>query len=520
MPRHSHRLIRKIQLLAALTVMTIVPVSAERATAIEDREPRLPAIPCTALEQIAIADTVITRAVKIAANGSVPAYCRVLASVAPETDIEVRLPDTWQERLLHLGGSGFDGVIPNLNLNGAQLAQGYALAGSNGGHRDPTGGPTRFLNNPVLIEDYAHAAIGKTVRAAKAVIQAYYGQDARYAYFAGCSNGGRGAFNAASKYADDYDGVIAGAPSRNVPGLISGWVRAALLTPPSAAKMALMYRAELALCDGHDGLADGIISNPGRCRFDPAALRCAGEVDDGTCLTDAEIHAVNTIRSDVRLANGRTVYSRLGLGNPATGFGVFMPLGPPGAPTVASFGGAHLKFIVYGDPAYDPADYQVDRDLRAVTNVIEGEYDFSANTAPLATYLRSGKKMIVWHGTEDTAVSHLDTIRAYDRMADAAGKHAENARLYTPPGVLHCGGGPGADRFDLVGALTDWVENDRAPATLAASKRDATGNVLFTRPLCEYPRYPRYLGFGDRNDASGFHCVAPGPPHGRHHNEQ
>ena len=61
-------------------------------------------------------------------------------------------------------------TIPNLNLNRAQLQQGYVLTASNGGHRDPTGGPTRFLNNPTLVEDYAHGAIGKTVQFAKAII--------------------------------------------------------------------------------------------------------------------------------------------------------------------------------------------------------------------------------------------------------------------------------------------------------------------------------------------------------------
>ena len=511
MQRHSGRLTKKVWAVAVAILMTVLTNSTGRATGIEQREPQLPAIPCTALGQLMIPDGVITSAVNVAASGSVPAYCRVLATAAPETDIEVRLPWNWQQRLLHLGGSGLDGVIPNLNVNGAQLAAGYALAASNGGHRDPTGGPTRFLNNPILIEDYAHAAIGKTVRFAKAVIQAYYGEGAAYAYFAGCSNGGRGAFNAAAKYPDEYDGVIAGAPSRNTTGVISGWVRAALLTPPSAAKMASMYGAQLAQCDAIDGLADGVISNPRACRFDPATIACPAGVNTDSCLTEAEIEAVNTIRSDVELDNGKLVYARLGLGNPSRGFGVFMPLGPPGSPTIASFGAAFLQYIVYSDPAYDPATYDVDRDLRTVVRVIEGVYDFSADTVALAKYLRSGKKMIVWHGTEDTADSHLDTIRTYEMMADAAREGAENARLYTPPGVLHCGRGSGADSFDVLGAITGWVENGRAPRTLLAAKVNSTGSVLFTRPLCEYPQYPRYVGYGDPNDASNFQCVRPKP---------
>jgi feruloyl esterase len=486
-----------------ITIATLIVTLVSRADAGE------PGPSCAALAKIALPDTVVTSAAVVAAQGARPAYCKVLGTVAPETDIELRLPAAWQRRLLHLGGGGLDGSIPNLDLNNVELQQGYALVASNGGHRDPTGGPTRFLNQPALIEDYAHGAIGKTVLFAKAIIRIYYGDSPRYSYFAGCSNGGRGAFNAAAKYADEYDGVIAGAPTLNMAGLISGWVRAALLTAPSGAKMASMYRAELAQCDAIDGVADGVISNPRACRFDPATIACPAGVNNDSCLTEAEIHAVNTIRSDVELDNGKLVYTRLGLGNPARGFGVFQPLGPPGSPTVASFGVAMLQYIVYSDPAYDPATYDVDRDLRSVVNVVEGVYDFSADMTALAKYLRAGKRMIVWHGTEDMALSHMDTIRTFQRMADRAGHGAENARLYTPPGVLHCGGGPGADRFDAVGALSRWVENGSAPRTLLATKVNSTGNVLFTRPLCEYPRYPRYVGHGDPADASSFECVRP-----------
>jgi hypothetical protein len=185
-----------------------------------------------------------------------------------------------------------------------------------------------------------------------------------------------------------------------------------------------------------------------------------------------------------------------------------MPLGGPGSPTVADFlNSTFLPYIVFSDPSYSTDTYDVDTDLRTVLNVIEGDFDFSVNTRPLAEYLRSGKKIIVWHGADDTLVSHLDTVRSYRRMVDAAGRHAENARLYTPPGVEHCGGGPGASAFDLLTALTRWVEKARAPHTPTASKLDADGNVVFTRPLCESSEYPHYVGHGNPNDVRSFRCV-------------
>jgi feruloyl esterase len=465
---------------------------------------------CTSLSTLSLPDTVVTAATLIPATGSLPAYCRVLATVLPETDIEVRLPDAWQARLLHLGGAGLDGAIPNLDASNSRLRQGYALAASNGGHRDPTRGPTRFLGDPTLIDDYAHGAIAKTVVFSKAIIQAYYGERPTYSYFEGCSSGGRSAFNAAAKYASEYDGIVAAAPTRNMVGAISAWADASQQHAPSVAKLTFMYQAQVAHCDAQDGLLDGIIGNAAQCRFDVATLRCPEGVDTDSCLTDDEIGAVTAIRNPLTSANRNTVYPGFGIGNPGTGFGVFMPVGPPGSPTFSSFlSSAFLSFIVYGDPSYDPATFDVVDDAAAIENVLEQVYDFSAEALPLARYLRSGKKLIVWHGAEDTLLSHLDSIRSFEEMVSAAGSYRENARLYVPPGVNHCFGGPGADRFDMVGALSAWVESGDPPDTLSASKVDAAGNVLFTRPLCEYPRYPRYIG-GPPTDASSFRCVGPG----------
>ena len=60
---------------------------------------------------------VITGATMVPASATLPAYCRVTATVGkktdtnPQMDIEVWLPETWHKRLLHIGGGGFDGVM-------------------------------------------------------------------------------------------------------------------------------------------------------------------------------------------------------------------------------------------------------------------------------------------------------------------------------------------------------------------------------------------------------------------------
>jgi len=47
---------------------------------------------------------------------------------------------------------------------------------------------------------------------------------------------------------------------------------------------------------------------------------------------------------------------------------------------------------------------------------------------------------------------------------------ADFFRFYTVPGMFHCNGGVGCDRFDMLGPLVEWVEQGKAPERIVASK--------------------------------------------------
>jgi Tannase and feruloyl esterase len=54
--------------------------------------------------------------------------------------------------------------------------------------------------------------------------------------------------------------------------------------------------------------------------------------------------------------------------------------------------------------------------------------------------------------------------------------------------------------------LRSWVEDGKAPETLAAARRDQSGAITESRPLCQYPLVAKYKGSGSTDDAANFVC--------------
>jgi hypothetical protein len=474
--------------------------------------------PCSSLTSLSIPNTTITSATMVAAIGSTPAYCNVLATVAPQTDIQVQLPTKWKQRYLHLGGAGFDGRIAtnapasyNVNL----LAEGYAIGASNGGHRAAQYPGATFAANQQLVLAYAYTAIGDTDTVARAVIQAYYGKPASYRYFDGCSNGGKNASVAASKFRKDYDGVIGGdgvwghADERvgggDMAGLTAVWARVVNVTStvnPATfpAKLTALYNAQVAKCDALDGITDGIISNPGKCHIDPTALACAASVDTPSCLTPTEVTAVKTLQSDLVL-NHEVIGAPYGLGNLVSGLSAVLGGGQ-------ALGQGFLA-MAYNNPAFSISDFNLQRDFSWISNQFGMVDDMTGPLHGVARYVSEGGKLIVWTGGEDPLVPAAGSVRFVERLREVVdGKGGDSVRLYTLPGVNHCGGGPGADTIDLLTPISNWVENGVPPKNLIASKLNAAGTVTFTRPLCTFPHWAKYTG-GNGNSASSFACVKP-----------
>lgn len=439
-----------------------------------------------------------------AALENLPAFCRVVAVLRPSPQsqirIEVWLPRDWNGKFMGVGNGGFSGSISYVALADA-LRRGYATASTDTGHEGASG---RFaLGQPQKVIDFGYRAVHEMTVAARQLVSDYYGRTAQHAYWVGCSAGGRQGLQSAQRYPEDYDGIIAGAPALDWTGRASSALRVAQAVRANpdgfldARAMSLLHQAVLATCDANDGLADGVIESPPRCRFDPQVAQCKGA--DRNCLTSGQVHSARAIyESPLNTTTGRAI----------TGLYPGSELG------WATWGGRqpfatamdHFRYVVYGDPRWSLQQFRFDRDAPLAEKQDGGV--INALNPDLSRFFARGGRLLQYHGWSDPQISPGVSPQYYEAVVariDGAERIRESYRLFMVPGMAHCGGGEGASSFDMVPALERWVEGNEAPEEIIA-QRQRNGAVDRTRRLCAWPRVARYVGSGDPDAASSFRC--------------
>lgn len=469
----------------------------------------------------------------VPATGVVPEYCKVSIAMDSSLNVEMRIPNRWNGKLHYGGGGGFNGFIQtvydaagggntdadNHGLNLAALRLGYINISSDGGHRGVIAGAEAVdaswvPGNPTAESLYAGAAIPAVMAGSVGLIGKVFGAPPTRSYFEGCSNGGREALISAQRYPDLFDGIVSRAPASNYVASVGAFqanMKATVLDPAlnfTAAKVQLLSSTVLAACDGLDGVADGVVSNPAACPVSAATirsqLRCTGGADLGNaCLSDAQLTVVDTWNSSKTFAGKYT---------------------SPGWPLTGNesaadnwdgwlFGGKQFAFqygAISGFIQKDPSTLPLPPAGPAAVTTLFFDFDAPANAGALAgfsstgdalnadlrKFAASGRKLLLWHGSADPALSVRGTTAYYQSVVSTVGGQAQAdafTRYYVAPGVNHCHGGVGADRSDLLSALDSWVSSGSAPGSLSAS-RQAAGVTELTRPLCPFPQYPRYIG--------------------------
>lgn len=483
---------------------------------------------CASLSALKLEDTTITRAEVVAAGtfalppggggppgaaasfADLPAFCRVSATLKPSPDsdikVEVWLPlEGWNRKFQAVGNGGWLGAVIYPAL-GAAVRRGYAAASTDTGHAGGVMDASFGLGHPEKVTDFAWRAVHLMTVRAKEVVKAFYGDPAKLSYWNGCSSGGKQGLKEAQRFPEDFDGIVAGAPANNWTHLTAAsvWVGFAVLKEPSAyippPKYGLIHEAALSACDGGDGVKDGVIDDPRQCRFDPAVLLCK-DADGPNCLTAGQVASVKKIYGPATFSDGRPFFPGLEPGS-ELGWG-FLAAGPE--PT--AIGSTHYRYLVHADPQWNPRTMDFDKDVPLADQKDQGT--IAAIDPNLRPFKGRGGKLILYHGWADALIVPRNSIDYYDSVVKemgGLGPTQDFARLFMAPGVGHCGGGPGPDQFDALGALEAWVEKGQAPEVLIASRR-ANGVVDRSRPLCAYPKRAKWKGTGSTDEATNFTCV-------------
>jgi feruloyl esterase len=499
---------------------------------------------CEALASLSLPNTTITLAKSMPAGAftppnpgpnaraidDLPAFCQVHGVLKP-TDVsaihfEVWLPiANWNGRFQVVGNGGLAGTI-SYPAMAAALRNGFATASTDTGHT--TSEPRAWLQDRERLIDYSYRGVHLTTVNGKSIVNAYYSQQAKYAYYSGCSTGGKQGLMEAQRYPADFDGIIAGDAAnfwthQMASEVWNGVVTSSPETNLPKEKLQLLQDAALAACDALDGATDGLVSDPARCHFDPGKLQCNG-ADSASCLTAAQVDAV------------RKIYS--GPVNPRTGKKVYAGMYPGGemgwaagvvinrAKTSGVSSNDFWAYAFFHNPEWQFRTLDFDKDLALVDEKL-GPL-MNATDANLEEFRRLGHKLIYYHGAADPLIPAQNGIDYYDSVV-AAQKGLERTqgfyRAFLVPGLYHCAGGPGPTAFgtsqpappsqldadhDITSSIERWVEKGTAPDKIIATKyvdNTPSKGVALQRPLCAYPQVARYKGTGDMNDAANFTCA-------------
>ena len=469
-------------------------------------------------------------------------FCRVEITSTPvagaEIKSEVWLPpaDKWNGRLLGAGNGGPAGSV-NPGVLAAGLAQGYAIAHSDAGShsREKLGANGTAIGmrfgviNKEWATNYAHRGYHTMTVVAKDVVQSAYTQKPKASLFMGCSGGGYEALAEAQRYPEDYDGIISGDPAINFAkvGIWQGASYVATHKDPAAvipeSMLPVIYNHFIAKCDAIDGVKDGVIDDPRRCKADFTPLLCKPGQKD--CLNPQQITALDKIYGPLHhpatkdlVYPGFPIGAELSAGAKARVANLFT-----GSEINANTPGAIVWVMPPGFSAKDWFTFDFHKDADKYVTAF-APYD---NTNPdLRPFLGRGGKLIMFTGWADPNLNPYDIVNYFENVGKVVGEKQarQSTRLFMAPGMYHCGGGPGPNSFgqsmeahgnrgadrNILDALDRWVTEGVAPERIVATKYGDEGSskeVVRTRPLCAWPKAARWNGKGSTDDAANFTCV-------------
>ncbi|MCL2877942.1 MAG: tannase/feruloyl esterase family alpha/beta hydrolase [Acidobacteria bacterium] len=453
---------------------------------------------------------------------SVPAFCRVTATLTPSADsdikIEVWMPvEKWNGKLVGTGNGVWAGNI-NYSALAEPLAGGYATAATDAGHVGNGMSGAFAAGHPEKLIDFGYRAVHEMTVKAKTFIEAFYGRKEQRSLWVSCSTGGRQGLMASYRYPDDFDGISSMAPANPMVGLMIStmWSNYAATKEAdrklSMPQLMAANRAYIAQCDEKDGVKDGIVSDPERCDFDPGSMVCKdGATSD--CLTTAQAAALRDIYGSVKNARtGEKVYAGFEPGSEQQL--MMLVTGDEPFPVATSY----FRDLVFADQKWDFKTFDYDKDIEAARKYGSAVLDVPPD-GPVK-FLQGGGKLLLSHGWADGLIPARSIIDFYQSLTASLKSEQlkDSVQLFMMPGVGHCGGGDGPSVVDMLSEIDRWVETGKKPERIIASRADVPAKPAaktaqpqtqpMTRPLCPWPQVAVYKGSGSTDAAANFECRA------------
>lgn len=337
-------------------------------------------------------------------------------SIIVEAWLPIESP-SWNGRLQAVGGAGWQAgriSIGYIAMQGA-IADGYATITTDAGLGSAAVASLWALLSPgnvnlYALQNLASVSLNDEAIIGKSLIESFYGRKPAYSYWNGCSQGGRQGIMLAQRYPDAFDGIAVGAPgiywSKLIPSI--QWpqqVMNMLGNYPYPCELDAISAAATMVCDGLDGLVDGIVSDTETClaRFDPFALvgqpglNCS---DPGTRISQTAAIIANATWHGMETAEGKPVWhgvspsadvaGSVAVTNCSSGACV-------GEPSI--IGIEWLRLFVAMDPDFDVGNLthqEFDRLVHLGTQIYESIID--TDDPDLSAFRDAGGKMVSYHG--------------------------------------------------------------------------------------------------------------------------
>lgn len=504
---------------------------------------------------------------------------------APSTSagigIEVWLPTpaAWNERIRNLGGGGWAGGNQSsttlIGNAGAALstATGYVVGTTDTGHTVGSGAFAMREDggiNSTLWKDFADRSLNELAVKTKALVQAYYLKTQKFAYWEGCSTGGRQGYKMAQEHPEHYDGYLNGAPAFNwtrfitnelYPQVVMQRDLGASMAPD---KINFVSAAAVSACDVVGGQHLGFILDTASCRYDPlkdASVLCTGVQGDGVvgtstnaaCVSAPEARAINKIWygqtadgtvPDPQLDNGSAPTLASGanqlwwglergtnlllLAGPSAGPPFFGPF-----PISSDMVALEMQNASFATPGFTNALGNGANRWRDLTYVdLAYAYDQGVALQPFFGGINTDNpdlskardrkaKILSYHGLADQLITPDGSVNYFTRLSNSVGGHVEAQkfdRLYLIPGMGHCAGigtvngsasppaTPNSVPLPAPGQFFNALVSWVEAGTVPAAVTLSSTDGSVSMPVCPYPQKATYNGTGSVTAAASYSC--------------